>query len=178
MTIKRKERLVLVLLLGCLGMIQNVRSSPTTGSAVTSSAQKTATKVMEPIPTESRRLALETAGAFENDGFRIRDVEWSGTLSKGVPVFLQVTLFAGEDYWFVAASPTSGADLRVTVYDAFGKPVKGELWHSAANAQGTRSAAGVAPTQSGKYFVGVEGTNKTDNPIAQPLDFSIVYCYK
>lgn len=135
-------------------------------------------KFMESIPTESRRMALETAGAFQNDGFRIRDGEWSASLSKGAPVFLQVTLFAGENYWFVAASQATGALLRVTVYDASGKPVKTELWHNEANAEGTRSAAGVAPTQSGKYFIGVEGMKKTNRPTEGSLDFSLVYCYK
>jgi len=132
-------------------------------------------KVVEPISMEPRRLALETAGAFENDGFRIRDGVWSDTLSKGMPLFLQVTLFAGENYWFVAASPTTGALLHVAVYDASGKPIKSDLWHNTANAEGTRSATGVAPTQSGKYFIGVEGMS---GPSEGPLDFSLVYCYK
>ena len=137
-----------------------------------------AQKVMESIPTEARRLALETAGAFENDGFRIRDGEWSGTLSKGAPLFLQVTLFAGEHYWFVAASPVSGAPLHLMVYDASGKPVKTELWQHAIKGEGTRSAAGVAPTQSGKYFIGLDGMNPTSGSSERPIDFSLVYCYK
>ena len=139
-----------------------------------------AQKVMEPIPTEARRLALETAGAFENDGFRIRDGEWSGTLSKGksAPLFLQVTLFAGEYYWFVAASPVTAASLHLMVYDSSGKPVKSELWQNAPKGEGTRTAAGVAPTLSGKYFIGVDGVNSTNNPTERPIDFSLVYCYK
>ena len=60
-----------------------------------------------PIPTEGRRLALEAAGAFCNDGFRIRDGEWSSSLTKEAPVFLQLTLFAGNRYWFVAATPSA-----------------------------------------------------------------------
>ena len=158
--------LMLLLLPGFLGgmMAQDVVSS--------------SGKLMAPIPTEARRLALETAGAFENDGFRIRDGEWGATLSKGAPVFLQVTLFAGENYWFVAASPVTGANLRLTVYDSSGKSVKSESWHSSLKGEGTRSAAGVAPTQSGKYFIGVEGTNQTGSPAAQLVDFSLVYCYK
>ena len=146
-----------------------------TGRRMAQDALPSLLKAVEPMSMEPRRLALETAGAFENDGFRIRDGEWSGTLSKEMPLFLQVTLFAGENYWFVAASPTTGALLHVTVYDASGKPVKSELWHNAANAVGTRSATGVAPTQSGKYFVGVEGMRGSTEGA---LDFSLVYCYK
>jgi hypothetical protein len=127
------------------------------------------------LPSESRRLALETAGAFVNDGFRIRDGEWNGTLAKGTPHFLQVTLFAGENYWFVAASPARGAVLQVTVYDSSGKALKGEQWKGESGNGGARSAAGVAPEKSGKYFVGVELLEQAD---PAPAEFSLVYAYK
>ena len=58
-----------------------------------------------PVPTEARRLALESAGAFSNDGFRIRDAEWPFTLTKAASAFLRVTLFEGNHYWFVVATP-------------------------------------------------------------------------
>lgn len=125
------------------------------------------------IPTESRRLVLETAGAFTNDGFRIRDGEWSLSLEKGVPRFLQVTLFAGNRYWFVAASPAATARLRITVYDAEGRVVKGEQWQD-PEGRG-RSAAGVAPGQSGQYFVGVE---VMEAPVGAALETCLVVAYK
>jgi hypothetical protein len=128
-----------------------------------------------PIPTEARRLALDAAGAFTNDGFRIRDGEWSGMLMKGKPVFLNVTLFQGESYWFVGASPSSGATLRITIYDSTGKPLKSEQWKDAAQGAGARYAAGVAPLKSGRYFVGVE---LMENPGGLPVEFSLVYAYK
>ena len=127
------------------------------------------------IPSESRRLALETAGAFVNDGFRIRDGEWNGTLAKGKPLFLQVTLFAGESYWFVVASTVRGGVIRVTLYDSAGKPVKGEEWKATTGDGGARSAAGIAPAKSGTYFVGVELLQQPDPASA---DFSLVYAYK
>lgn len=127
------------------------------------------------IPSESRRLALETAGAFVNDGFRIRDGEWNGTLAKGKPLYLQVTLFAGESYWFVVASPMRGGVIRVTLYDSSGKPVKGEQWKAPAGDGGARSAAGIAPAKSGTYFVGVEILEQPDPASAE---FSLVYAYK
>jgi hypothetical protein len=149
--------------------------TPGTNAAVSDSFGK----LMEPVPTESRRLALETAGAFENDGFRIRDGEWGASVAKGIPAFLQVTLFAGENYWFVAASPEAGVPLRVMIYDAAGKPFNGEVWNdksrSGGEQSGSRSAVGVAPTLSGKYFVGVELVEDHGD---KPVDFSLVYCYK
>ena len=44
-----------------------------------------------PVPTEAHRLALETAGGFARDGFRIRDAEWAFVLAKGMTTFLKVT---------------------------------------------------------------------------------------
>jgi hypothetical protein len=128
-----------------------------------------------PVPTEARRLALDAAGAFVNDGFRIRDGEWGGILLKGKPSFLSVTLFQGESYWFVGATPTQAAQLRVTLYDDAGKPVKTEQWKDAAQGGGARCAAGVASLKSGRYFVGVE---LMDNPGGLPVEFSLVYAYK
>jgi len=151
------------------------------GTLIAQNTIPSETKVMEPIPTESRRLSLETAGAFVNDGFRIRDGEWSGKLSGGAPSILQVTLFAGEHYWFVAASQANRIPLRITVYDATGKPVKGPTWHDPLQEKGersgSRSAAGIVPNQSGKYYVGIEFV---ENSATQngPIDFSMVYCYK
>lgn len=128
-----------------------------------------------PVPTEARRLALEAAGAFVNDGFRIRDGEWTGMLFSGKPAFLKVNLFQGESYWFVGATPSTGAVLRITVYDAAGKPLKSEQWKDGAQGAGARCAAGIAPLQSGRYFVGVE---LMENPGGLPIEFSVVYAYK
>ena len=130
---------------------------------------------MAPIPTEARRMALEVAGAFQNDGFRIRDGEWGGSLTKGVPLFLRLTLFAGESYWLVAASPTPGATLRVTLYDSQGKALKTEQWKDERPGVGSRCAVGVAPEQSGKYFVSVELVETSSD---LPAEFSLIYAYK
>jgi hypothetical protein len=94
-------------------------------------------------------------------------------LEKGAPRFLQVTLFAGNRYWFVAASPAANVRLRVTVYDAEGKVVKGEQWQD-PEGRG-RSAAGVAPEQSGQYFVGVE---VMEAPVGAAPDTCLVVAYK
>jgi hypothetical protein len=132
-----------------------------------------------PIPTEGRRLALEAAGAFCNDGFRIRDGEWSSSLTKEAPVFLQLTLFAGNRYWFVAATPSAACSLRVTLYDAAGRIIKSEQWQDPGESSGphtgARAAAGVAPGQSGQYFVSVE---LLESPSPAPVEATLVTAYK
>jgi hypothetical protein len=128
-----------------------------------------------PVPTESRRLALETAGAFENEGFRIRDGEWHNSLSKGKEVFLQVNLFAGNQYWFVAASAGNSQKMRIVAFDTSGKPIQGESWQDGGAHPRSRTALGVAPAVSGVYFLAVE---LLDTPGTSPVDVSLVYAYK
>ena len=128
-----------------------------------------------PVPTEAHRLALETAGGFARDGFRIRDAEWAFVLAKGMTTFLKVTLFAGNHYRFVVATATPGAKIRLSIYDASGHILKSEQWQDSVDHSGGGSAAGIAPELSGPYFVGVE---LVDSPSNQPLEFSLVSVYK
>jgi hypothetical protein len=50
-----------------------------------------------------RSKALELAGAFSNDGYKIRDGYWPGEIEQNRPQFLEVNLFSGNEYWFSAA---------------------------------------------------------------------------
>lgn len=130
-----------------------------------------------PVPSEARRLALETVRPFAKEGFRVRDGEWSMELTKGEPRFLQVTLFAGERYLFGAASPQSGGKLRITLYDAAGKEAKitGPNGADSVAGVGAGAVAEVAPGKSGNYFVGVE---LAESPGTGPCEVSLVYAYK
>ncbi len=62
-----------------------------------------------PTPTapetdvSARSKALELAGAFSNDGYKIRDGYWPGEIEPNRPQFLEVNLFSGNEYWFSAA---------------------------------------------------------------------------
>jgi len=129
-------------------------------------------QVVEPT---AHSLALETAGAFTADNFRIRESEWRFTLEKGIPVFLKMTLFAGNHYRFVTASPTAGAKICITFYDGKGHPIKAEPLQDTGVHAGTEVAAGIAPELSGQYFVGVE---LLENSSDLPLDCSLVMAYK
>jgi hypothetical protein len=145
------------------------------GLAVKVSAETSALLPLPPIPSEARHLAMETARVFTQEGFKVRDDEWAFTLDKTTPQFLQLTLFSGNHYWFIVASPTTGANLRVTLYDSQGHPVKGEAWHHDDTQSGNLAAVGIAPERSGSYFVGVERLEKSPD---LPLDCSLVMAYK
>jgi hypothetical protein len=98
----------------------------------------------------AREVALELAGAFSNDGFKIRDGHWSGTLAKGESKIFAVNLYAGNEYWFSAGATETAKKLAVDVFDETGAPVVAEKFNS-----GTKAAAGFSVSKSGQYFVRV-----------------------
>ncbi len=99
---------------------------------------------------EARKTALDLAGAFTNDGFKIRDGHWSGTIKQQEPALIAVNLYAGNQYWFAAAADATGKKVSVKIYDEAGNPVTVENYDS-----GERAAAGFSPESSGQYFVSV-----------------------
>ena len=115
----------------------------------------------------SRASALEVAGAFSNNGFKIRDGHWQGTLAPNAPKVIQVTLYAGNQYWFIAAAPEGAKRLTVSVFDETGKPVGTEPYENKAQA-----AAGFSPAASGPYYVRIEETEGAAST------FCLIYSYK
>ncbi len=122
--------------------------------------------------TAARVLALDLAGAFTNDGFKLRDGHWSGVLAPGKEgLVLAVNLYAGNQYYFTVGASDKARKLAVTVCDEAGKPVAG--LQSYQDPDRTLAAAGISPPASGPYFVRlqmIEGTG--------PAEFCLVYSYK
>ena len=117
---------------------------------------------------EAREVALELAGGFSNDGYKIRDGHLSGRLQPGEPQRVVVNLYAGNQYWFSLGATDKSKKVSVTVFDETGKQVEAEEFYQEAK----RAAAGVSPVASGPYYVSVlllEG---------EPTDFCLVYSYK
>lgn len=115
----------------------------------------------------ARSRALELAGAFSNDGYKIRDGYWPGELEPSKPAFLEVNLFAGNEYWFSAAATPPARKITVAVFDGEGKPVDFQVYED-----GQSAAAGFVPEVSGRYFVKVallEG---------EKSQFCLLYSYK
>lgn len=116
---------------------------------------------------QARSSALEVAGAFSNDGFKIRDGHWSDSIAPKQPKIIQVNLYAGNQYWFIAAATDQAKKLTVTVYDENGKPMAIQPYEN--NAQ---SAAGFSPEASGPYYV------RVDETAGDPATFCLLYSYK
>lgn len=138
--------------------------SPGTGVRPTASAAPAESEGQ----VESREVALELAGGFSNDGYKIRDGHWSGRLQPGEPQRVVVNLYAGNQYWFSLGATDKSKKVSVTVFDETGKQVEAEEFLQEAK----RAAAGVSPVASGPYYVSVQLID------GEPTDFCLVYSYK
>jgi hypothetical protein len=114
-----------------------------------------------------RRAALELAGAWANDGFRLREQPWHGVLPAGKPALARVNLLAGNRYWFSAATNAASTTLAVDIYTADGAPMTAEI-----HRDGPLAAAGFAPSVSGTYLIAVSESHGT------PVPFCVIYSYK
>ena len=115
----------------------------------------------------ARKLALEVAGAFSNDGFKLRDGHWCGKFEPAKPALIQVNLYAGNQYWFTVGATEVAKKIAVTVFDETGKPVATEPY-----ADGVRAAARFSPKVSGPYYIQIvskEGPRSA---------FCLIYSYK
>lgn len=115
---------------------------------------------------QAHEAVLDLAGAFTNDGFKLRDGTYSGALNKGEAALVQVNLYAGNQYWFSVATADPKTDVTIDLYDETGKLLKTDTYSDAH-----RAAAGFAPDASGPYYVRIA------NP-GPPAVFSLIYSYK
>lgn len=121
-----------------------------------------------PDPAASLRARLlDFGGALANEGFRSRDSFWSSRLEPGKPQRLAVNLFAGNQYWFCAASDAPEAGPVVAVYDPQGEPVQGLDYEGDGLA-----AVGVTAGATGRYVVEVKA------PRGAASDFCLIYLFK
>src|SRR5438067_1201808 len=74
----------------------------------------------------ARKLVLDLAGAFSNDGFKLRDGNFSSAIAPKQNVLVQVNLYAGNQYWFSVGATGKATKLAIAVFDETGKPVKTE----------------------------------------------------
>lgn len=129
-------------------------------------AALSATAADDPAVT-CRREAFDLAGAWSNDGFRLRDGCWTGVFTPGKSSVVRVNLLAGNRYWFTVAAGATAGELAVAVYTEDGRPVAIQ-----SHRDGTRAAAQFQPTSSGSFLVRVEQSRNSAAP------FCLIYSYK
>ena len=116
---------------------------------------------------DAHKTAFDVAGAFSNDGFKLRDGNWSGSIRPKESVFVQVNLYAGNQYWFCAGATDKAKKLLVTVFDENGQPVESEPYQN-----GVKAAAGFSPVASGAYIIRIQELE------GDPASFCLLYTYK
>src|SRR5437868_12376318 len=116
---------------------------------------------------QAHKAVLDLAGAFSNEGFKMRDGHWTGALKPNENALVAVNLYAGNQYWFSVGAVDPAKKIDVAVYDETGRRVQTELYND-----GDKAAAGFTAASSGQYYVSVnllEGTEST---------YCLVYSYK
>ena len=116
---------------------------------------------------QARKTALDVAGAFTNEGFKVRDGHWCGTIKPHDHTLIAVNLYAGNQYWFSVGATEPAKKVAVSVYDETGKQVTTESYDN-----GEKAAAGFTPSSSGQYFVSVDLLEGGEG------SFCLVYSYK
>jgi hypothetical protein len=116
---------------------------------------------------QAHKTVLDLAGAFSNDGFKMRDGHWVGSLKQNEHALIAVNLYAGNHYWFSVGATEPAKKIEVTVYDETGRKVTTEVYN-----EGEKAAAGFSPTSSGQYYVSV-GLVEGDES-----SFCLIYSYK
>ena len=117
--------------------------------------------------TKTHSEVLDLAGAFQNDGFKLRDGTWYAQASQGHPQTLQVNLYSGNAYWFSVAGADGSMGLTVSVFDDHGNPVETQDYQ-----KDNKAAAGFSPDASGLYYVEVSSSAQA------PTTFCLIYSYK
>jgi hypothetical protein len=117
--------------------------------------------------TKAHSEVLDLAGAFQNDGFKLRDGTWYAQVSQGHPQTLQVNLYSGNAYWFSAAGAEGSTGLTVSVFDDHGNPVEVQTYQ-----KDNKAAAGFSPDASGLYYVEVSSSAQA------ATTFCLIYSYK
>ena len=115
----------------------------------------------------ARKAALDLAGAFSNEGFKMRDGHWSGSIKPKEHALIAVNLYAGNQYWFSVGATEPAKKISINVYDETGKLVQTEAYN-----EGDKAAAGFSPTSSGQYYVLVDLLEGNESSVC------LIYSYK
>jgi len=116
---------------------------------------------------EAHKLVLDLTGAFSNDGFKLRDGHWTGTIKPQERALIAVNLYAGNQYWFSVGATEPAKKIGINVYDETGK-----LMQSESYSEGEKAAAGFSPTSSGQYYILVDLVEGDASSVC------LVYSYK
>lgn len=116
---------------------------------------------------ELRPRLFDFAGVLGNEGFKVRDGAWTGRLLNGKPQRLAVNLFAGNQYWFCAATSDPAETPSLSLRDPSGHPV--EVVRSEKDGV---AAVGVTAGATGRYTLELKGSSPGTR------SFCLLYLFK
>ncbi len=140
---------------------------------------------------EAISMAFEAATPYVEQGFEVREDNWSGEVEPGKPLLIRHQLFRGNEYWFWAGTSWPGATIKVDIFDNEGNSVGLESF-----AKGSFAGVRSLPQKTATYFIRVvatyEKTGKAltaaergaNDPVAGVgefpgvLDWGLVYGYR
>jgi len=129
---------------------------------------------------EALSIAFEAATPYVEDGYEVRQDNWSGDLKISEPKLVKHQLFRGNEYWFWAGTSFPGCSIAIEIYDSTGHAVSLESFADEGKA-GVR----VLPAKTGTYYILVKV--EMGNPVegredkgssGDVVDWALVYGYR
>jgi hypothetical protein len=160
-------------------------------AALLAAALLTAAAFVHAYVNEAISLALEAATPYVEQGFEVREDNWSGEVEPGKPLLVRHQLFRGNEYWFWAATSWPGATIKVDIFDSEGNSVGLESF-----ARDSFAGVRALPQKTATYFIRVvasyektgKGLTKAERGASEPvegigeftgvLDWGLVYGYR
>jgi hypothetical protein len=109
--------------------------------------------VVHAFVNEAISIALEAATPYVEQGFEVREDNWSGEVAPGKPLLIRHQLFRGNEYWFWAGTSWPGATVKVDIFDNEGNSVGLESF-----AKGSLAGVRALPQKTATYFIRVVAT--------------------
>ncbi len=140
---------------------------------------------------EAISMALEAAAPYVEQGFEVREDNWSGEVEPGKPLLIRHQLFRGNEYWFWAGTSWPGATIQIDIFDSEGNSVGLESFAKESTA-GVRAQ----PQRTATYYIRViahyekkgEGLSAAERGANDPVegvgeftgkvDWGVVYGYR
>lgn len=110
---------------------------------------------------------------YIEQGFEVREDNWSGEIPSGEPKLVRHQLFRGNEYWFWLGTSFPDCELTLEIFDGEGNPVGIESYTKEQTA-GVR----VLPAKTGTYFLRITVKSKSPDSPSSPLDWALVYGYR
>ena len=138
------------------------------GQDISSSTLAQATEIL-------KQRAHEDVKIICKDDWKIRASDSVFSLTPKMPRIIQVTLFSGNQYCFMASSPPPALALKISIFDSTGHEVKSDVWKDHLPTPQAKASVKFLATESGTYFVKLTLAKSHG---MTPAECTLLYGYK